>query len=1147
MAQQPSLPLQCQQGSHGKKGKHHQEPEDEDPMLMYWLEQEKEIEQEKQQQPLRPPHEDEEQKQQKLQEQRHRSHAEEKKEAASGQGASWGGIHGGGGDRDLEIGGLRGELQKQYQISNVGNIEVERGFSQKTIPKFSLDNEGRVSTAGDSSSNGGGGGCMAGAVRYPHQQYRLPHHVCEGISGAAANKWAQLGLPQNCVDLFRSRGISEPFDWQVECLCSDALRNGENLVYALPTSAGKTFVAEVTILKKMLRYKNYKRSRWDNSLQPCKSLIVFPYVSLCQEKKQEFEIFGDALGFLVEPFYDHMGKFPVPPRVNQLCIATIEKADRIVTSLLEEGRADELGLVIVDELHFIGENSRGCILEMLLTRLHNCFPKCQIVAMSATLPNVQDVKEWIKAESFDGSNLKRPVELLEHVVCGRELVHKKGRLIETLPETTVDDPDLLLHLVREGVAGERGEGNGSVLIFCPTVRETEAVAKRLQICFASAPCAASSRGGGHEPSLCFEDLDRIVRRRKEVVENLRSVKDGHGTRLLSSCVEQGIAFHNGTLLKEERKLIEDAFKCGVLKVLTATSTLAAGVNLPAGTVIITRPALGADLLRASTYKQMVGRAGRTGYEHGCGKSFLICKPNQRNLSEELMFDGPPEVRSQLMALPCRPQMPEKCQKTKPEGASDLTAQRAAKEYPDEFMKAVLSLVCMGRNPGRASADGRQQDSERPAGPLGCNGLEMANVQNLMRRTFFGVVWTRLAKELSQKDIKENPILSTIHIPPTSTLNKKLPGTSKGTDVETLDDVVEEVLWWLLEKQLIAKLPYLETSLEKNICDRNAAEMSGGSFARGVDTKNGVFRLFPTLLGRATYLSSLPIPTALEIYQLMSQGRTAGVVLVDQLHLLFMMTPIDQFASRFLTDDSFWNLLGRKWDKEFDENRKRVLDRIGLEYSYVQRRANKMISNKSQNWYEQDRKGKRLWLALIMQELVEEHPIEQVVARFSSPTSEDADSKKLTPHELEDLQSSGAMFSGKVAQFAQNVGYDDMSILFNHLISRIAYGARADITPLCEIPFVQVKRARKLHRQGYKTVEDIAGAKSSEIARILDLPEKTSKRIAEKVRLNFLYHSRMRVQSTPVHTVAHRSIHACTCTSDAHGCVESGTTSRKQSS
>jgi len=87
--------------------------------------------------------------------------------------------------------------------------------------------------------------------------------------------------------------------------------------------------------------------------------MVCPYVSLCQEEKDELEPFGDSLGFLVEPLYDHKGKFPLAPRVNHLCICTIEKADRIIMSLLEEGRPGEVGVVVVDELHFLGEIQEG--------------------------------------------------------------------------------------------------------------------------------------------------------------------------------------------------------------------------------------------------------------------------------------------------------------------------------------------------------------------------------------------------------------------------------------------------------------------------------------------------------------------------------------------------------------------------------------------------------------------------------------------------------------------------------------------------------------------------------------------------------------------------------------------------------------------
>ncbi len=75
----------------------------------------------------------------------------------------------------------------------------------------------------------------------------------------------------------------------------------------------------------------------------------------------------------------------------------------------------------------------------------------------------------------------------------------------------------------------------------------------------------------------------------------------------------GIVYHHGGLSLEEREIAEELYRLGLLKALFCTTTLAAGVNLPAARVIIVNLKIGAgDLLSSITYKQMVGRAGRYG-------------------------------------------------------------------------------------------------------------------------------------------------------------------------------------------------------------------------------------------------------------------------------------------------------------------------------------------------------------------------------------------------------------------------------------------------------------------------------------------------------------------------------------------------------
>ncbi|XP_054028734.1 helicase POLQ-like [Dryobates pubescens] len=445
------------------------------------------------------------------------------------------------------------------------------------------------------------------------QEAVLSKELCvarKAFEAPSADRGPFYGLPSRVEELFRQlRGIQALYAWQHHCLTLESLQQRRNLIYSLPTSGGKTLVAEVLLLQELLcRQKDV--------------LMILPYVAIVQEKVRGLSSFGVELDFLVEEYAGSKGRFPPLQRRRRksLYIATIEKGHALVNSLIEAGRLPELGLVVVDELHMLGEGTRGAALEMALAKILYSSKDTQIVGMSATLSNVGELQSFLRAECY--SSHFRPVELKEYVKVGASIYRVDSqaeggftfaRLLSFKYSSSLEraDPDHILALVTEVIPQH------SCLIFCPTKKNCENVAVLVS------------------KYLSRDFRAHRAREKEQLLRSLRAAGSGSVCPVLKQTIPWGVAYHHSGLTSDERRSIEEAYSAGVLCLLACTATLAAGVNLPARRVILRAPYVGRDLLKRTQYKQMVGRAGRAGIDCA-GESILLLQEKDRHLVQELV-------------------------------------------------------------------------------------------------------------------------------------------------------------------------------------------------------------------------------------------------------------------------------------------------------------------------------------------------------------------------------------------------------------------------------------------------------------------------------------------------------------------------------
>jgi len=410
-------------------------------------------------------------------------------------------------------------------------------------------------------------------------------------------KIQELDLPPGVIQYYQDTGITDLYPPQADAVAAGLLE-GKNLVAAIPTASGKTLLAEFAMLKSIMNGGG-------------KALYIVPLRALASEKYERFRSFesikkssgrGITTGIATGD-YDSKDDWL---RNFDIIVATSEKVDSLLRN-----RAywmDEITVVIADEVHLIDSPDRGPTLEIVLAKLMRINPKLHIIALSATIGNANEIAKWLNAALVVSD--WRPIELKEGVFFGSAInfVNSQREIKEKYKDNAVS---LVCDTLLEG---------GQCLVFESSRKNAEGFASRA--------------GTAISDLLTPETKEKL----KIIAAEIRESSEVDAARKLALCIENGSAFHHAGLISEQRKLIEDGFRAGTIKVISATPTLAAGLNLPARRVIIKGyrrydANFGMTPIPVLEYKQMAGRAGRPRLDP-YGESVLIAKTHDE--LEELM-------------------------------------------------------------------------------------------------------------------------------------------------------------------------------------------------------------------------------------------------------------------------------------------------------------------------------------------------------------------------------------------------------------------------------------------------------------------------------------------------------------------------------
>lgn len=389
------------------------------------------------------------------------------------------------------------------------------------------------------------------------------------------------------MDLMRIMGYKTLYPPQKLALEKD-LENGKSILIASPTASGKTFVALDAIINSLKRENK-------------RAIYTAPLRSIASQKYKEFKKI-EEMGYKVRL---SIGDYEEGPPKADVLITTYERLDSIIRN--SPDILKQIGCVVIDEVHYVDDEKRGPILETLISKILYKTPSLQVVALSATVPNADEIARWLNADLVYSS--WRPVPLYEGVYKDGIIEFSDGKKREVSIISKEPSIDLAIDISSNG---------GQSLIFAQSRKRVVQLAKK-----------ASSF---HQYYSYNKNMAKNYAKKILSTGGPKSLREE-----LAQLILNGVSYHHAGLSNEQRSIVEEAFVNNAISAIIATPTLAAGVNLPARRVIVDeyyRYERGyRSPIKVSEYKQLAGRAGRPGLDP-YGEAIIIAK--RSDSSEELI-------------------------------------------------------------------------------------------------------------------------------------------------------------------------------------------------------------------------------------------------------------------------------------------------------------------------------------------------------------------------------------------------------------------------------------------------------------------------------------------------------------------------------